>query len=175
MSLAPNLIPHPHTKSMLLDGVFLLFIATIQITIFPSIMEHSCYVDFLTPWLTYVFIEQTFAEAFWLILLGATALEMHTTVPSGTYLTAYGTIAAWTFLLRKHITWRRPISWVVTYAVTQLWLSGFELFVIYVREGLWMIDEGEMTALGFDLLMSLVFGLMAFEYKQALLKKETTL
>jgi hypothetical protein len=134
-SVRPTLSLRPHTGRLWLDLLYLLVIGALHHTVLPSLSRSLVVVDLMTPWLIACFVTETLPRGALLGLVGAMIVETHSAAPAGLYVCAYWVIAVVLYLTRSTLSWRHAFPWVVTFAVGELWVVGFESFVTAVNAG----------------------------------------
>ncbi len=122
--------PRPNTGQILKDVLFVLWIAFIQTTIFPSLFGVNGYVDLMTPWLVVTCIRQKPLQAMLLASCGALVLETRLAVPAGIYICTYWILCSFLIQIRPALSWRYRLPWLVCYLGATLWVLLFESFVI---------------------------------------------
>ena len=131
-ALGPELIPRPNTGRLWHDCLFLLLICAIQLAILPSIFGPFISIDLVTPWLVTSFVRQNALSAVILAIVGAAAIESHSSMPSGLYFCAYWIALTIIIQVRPTLSWRHQIPWLVNFILAQLWIVTFEVFVMTV-------------------------------------------
>lgn len=132
-----ELAPCPLSGSLWRDTWSILLLIALQTTVLPSLLPEHLLVDLLVPWLLFIFVAQPAYKTILLTSLAALGMETHLSVPSGLYLCSFGIFAIFILFLRHHISWRRPISWAVMFALFELWVICLENFFTAVRVGGW--------------------------------------
>ncbi len=135
LRLREVMTPRPVTGKLWLDLVWLLVVGALHhavlptLTRLPPVTRSTFLIDLMTPWLTITFVAAPLSRAALFALVGAMILETHSTAPSGLYITAYWVVAVVIRLTRSTLSWRHAFPWLVTLALAELWVMGFELFV----------------------------------------------
>ena len=130
--LGPELIPRPNTGRLWQDCIFLLLICAIQLSILPSIFGPYISIDLVTPWLVTSIVRQNALSAGILCVVGASAIESHSSIPSGLYLCAYWIALTVIIQVRPTLSWRHRIPWLVNFIIAEIWIVAFEIFVTTV-------------------------------------------
>jgi hypothetical protein len=159
-SVRPALSLRPHTGRLWLDALYLLIIGALHHSVVPSLTRSTLIVDLMTPWLVACFVTETLPRGAFLGLLGALVLETHSAAPAGLYLCAYWVIAVVLYLTRGTLSWRHAFPWLVTFAVAELWVIGFESFVIAVGEGQMPFDWVRLLTQAARVAVAVLFGML---------------
>lgn len=125
----------PITGRLWLDAVFVLLVASVQLSILPSLFRHVIYIDILTPWMVYIFVKQTGERSLVLALVAAFMLETYTLAPMGLYFCLYPLILAILVTIREPLSWRHGTPWAVTLAVTLAAVAISEVLVQAIALG----------------------------------------
>jgi hypothetical protein len=152
----------PNTGSLWKDCVFLLILVMVQTTLLPTFLPALVHIDLVTPWLVISFVRQRVAQATLLAFIAALTLETHSAIPAGLYVCVYWIAANVIIQVRPALSWRHQVPWAVTYAVTTLWVSTFEAFVIMMTRGVaelhwtyWLTQMIRLiTAVGFGMFLA---------------------
>ncbi len=154
------LIPRPYTRRLWLDLVYLLVIGAVHHTVLPSFTRHLFVIDLMTPWIVATFVVASLPRAAILGGCAALILETHSAAPAGLYICAYWIIAVVLHLTRSTLSWRHIFPWLVTLALSELWVMIFESFVSGVNEGAVRFDPMHLAKQGLRLLTSTLAGLL---------------
>lgn len=119
----------PITGRLWLDALFILFIATIQLSILPSLLQDVIYIDLLTPWLIYIFVKQTADRAWLLALVASLMIETYTLAPVGIYFCLYSLILTIIVAVREPLSWRHGTPWAVTIGLALAGIAIFETLI----------------------------------------------
>ena len=160
VALAAYLWPRPYTRRLWLDLVYLLLIGALHHTVLPSFTRHLFVIDLMTPWIVATFVVATLPGAILLGVVASLILETHSAAPAGLYLCAYWVVAVSLHLTRTTLSWRHLFPWVVTFAVSELWVMVFESFVSGVSVGAVHFDPVHLAKQGLRLLTSTVAGVL---------------
>jgi len=126
----------PCTGYLGLDVALLLVVGALHFTVLPCLTRSWVLIDLMTPWLVTTFVAAKLPRAALLGLLGALILETHSAAPAGLYICAYWVILVALYLTRGTLSWRHAFPWLVTFVLSELWVIGFETFVLTVDAGL---------------------------------------
>lgn len=125
----------PHTGRLWVDLSLLLLCALLHHAILPTFAFGLVPIDLMTPWLVVGFVRQTLARSVVLLVTGALLVELHSAAPAGLYVCAYWVIAVTLSIVRSSLSWWHAFPWVVTFALSELWIVLFEGFVRGVAAG----------------------------------------
>jgi hypothetical protein len=156
----PWLALRPASGRLPLDLVYLIIIGALHHTVLPTLVGHVLLVDLVTPWLVATFILAPLGRGALVGALGALIVELHSTAPVGLYLCAYWVVAVILRLTRSTLSWRHAFPWAVTFAAAELWVIGFESFVIGVSEGLTRFTVGYVIVQAARLCLSVLVGML---------------
>lgn len=131
-ALGPWLRPTPYSSRVWLDGLYLVFIGTVQLAILPSFLPTNMVVDLVTPWLLIGFIRGTLSRTIFMAVLGAFLIETYSAIPSGFYVCSYFVIGVTLYLIRGSLSWRHRLPWFASLVASQAAIIAFEAFVIYL-------------------------------------------
>lgn len=151
--------PRPNTGSLLQDISFLLMIIFVQTSVLPKLLPRDLHLDLMTAWLLITFINQKFFPAITLAVIGATALEMRSAVPSGLYVSAYCILLAIIHQIKPKLFWRHQLPWIIIFALASLWISLFESLVVYIISGAATMTWNYWLSVIFRIIVVTTFGI----------------
>ena len=125
----------PYSGRLWLDCLLVLVVAALDTSILPSMFGSLTNIDLMTPWLVTALVHAPLPSGALLAGLGALLMEAHGSAPAGLYLVAYWLIAVLIYLCRSTLSWRHAFPWLVTYGIAEVWVTGFEAFVLTVKAG----------------------------------------
>lgn len=170
------LTPRPLSESLARDAFHIVMILAIQCSILPSLTGDRFYIDLLTPWMIFIFVNASPWKILVLSAFAAFGLETHLSVPAGLYFCAYLVFAMIVIVIRNHLSWRRLVSWLTMFSLFSLWVMGLETFFSLLKvqdtehyEPLYFafLIPRFVVAVGFGLFMLNKLGLMYIEDKDS--------
>jgi hypothetical protein len=150
----------PNTGKLYHDVINLLLIFVIQTSVLPTFLGSAIVIDLITPWLVMSFVRQKLFPSSVLALVGALALEMHSSFPAGLYICIYWIMANIIFQIKPALSWRLLVPWIVVYSVSALWVLFWESFVMVFTKGTEGIDEFFILTQFFRFAIAVTFGVM---------------
>ena len=151
--------PHPNSGSLPKDIAFVLVIAFIQTTVLPTLLGTAGVFDLITPWLVVSAVRQRPLQATVLAMIAAFALETKLAVPAGIYLCSYWILMNIFFQIRPALSWRYRTPWMVSYALSSLWIVLFETFVLSFLHDTWTLTPSFVVQEAVKLVVAMGFGM----------------
>ncbi|MES2745214.1 MAG: hypothetical protein V4655_07295 [Bdellovibrionota bacterium] len=151
--------PRPNSGSLPKDMIFVLLLVFAQTTIFPTLFGSFGIFDLVTPWIVVTSVRQRPLQGTIIALVAAFALETKLAVPAGIYLCSYWIMINVFFQMRPALSWRYRTPWVVSYAVSALWIALFETFVLAFHHETWNFSTTYVLQEIFKIALATGFGM----------------
>lgn len=127
------LIPWPNSGFFWRDAFYIILLASIQFSVFNSIISPHVSFDLITPWLVVICVGESLPISLGLGMIAAGLMESSSAIPAGTYFTIYLIMISLLQLIKGHLSWYNHSTWRVTMFCAQGWVCLFELTVAYLR------------------------------------------
>lgn len=158
--IASELALAPHTGRLWLDIVLLFACALLQHAILPTATRGLVPIDLMTPWLVIGFVQQPLLRSLVLLVIGALLVELHSAIPAGLYIAALWVVCATIMLFRSSLSWWHAFPWVVTFALSELWIVAFESFAHSISAGGWTLGPLDIGREALRILLSVGLGMI---------------
>lgn len=123
----------PFRRSLLSHLVTIYLLVWVQVYIATPLLG-AYYIDWVTPYLVYLFISNPFRYSIICLFWSSALLEQGWSGPAGAYLSAYGFIMMLMLAIRDHVSWFHPVGWSLCSAASMVWFGFYFTMIFYVHD-----------------------------------------